>query len=197
MQDVNLTVEKKQLRKAAEKRRQFLFQSKGIYASKRLAKNFCSTWSPAYGSIISAFWPFRTELDVRPLIHHLFGLGYTIALPEITSKYEPLIFREWNPGQNLIKDNFGVMCLPKTAKIKKPDWLLVPLLAFDKNGFRLGYGGGFYDITLKSLREEKHIFAVGVGFEGQMIERVPYARHDIRLNAVLTEGVVYIMEENI
>ena len=197
MQDVNLIAEKKQLRNTAEKRRQFLFQSKGIYASKRLAKNFCSTWSPAYGYIISAFWPFRTELDVRPLIHHLFGLGYTIALPEITSKYEPLIFREWNPGQNLIKDNFGVMCLPKTAKIKKPDWLLVPLLAFDKNGFRLGYGGGFYDITLKSLREEKHIFAVGVGFEGQMIERVPYARHDIRLNAVLTEGVVYITEENI
>ena len=197
MQDVNLIAEKKQLRNTAEKRRQFLFQSKGIYASKRLAKNFCSTWSPAYGSIISAFWPFRTELDVRPLINHLFDLGYTIALPEITSKYEPLIFREWNPGQNLIKDNFGVMCLPKTAKIKKPDWLLVPLLAFDKNGFRLGYGGGFYDITLKSLREEKNIFAVGVGFEGQMIERVPYARHDIRLNAVLTEGVVYIMEENI
>ena len=197
MQDVNLIAEKKQLRNTAEKRRQFLFQSKGIYASKKLAKNFCSTWSPAYGSIISAFWPFRTELDVRPLINHLFGLGYTIALPEITSKYEPLIFREWNPGQNLIKDNFGVMCLPKTAKIKKPDWLLVPLLAFDKNGFRLGYGGGFYDITLKGLREEKNIFAVGVGFEGQMIERVPYARHDIRLNAVLTEGVVYIMEENI
>ena len=197
MQDVNLIAEKKQLRNTAEKRRQFLFQSKGIYASKRLAKNFCNTWSPANGSIISAFWPFRTELDVRPLINHLFGLGYTIALPEITSKYEPLIFREWNPGQNLIKDNFGVMCLPKTAKIKKPDWLLVPLLAFDKNGFRLGYGGGFYDITLKSLREEKNIFAVGVGFEGQMIERVPYARHDIRLNAVLTEGAVFIMKENI
>ena len=197
MQDVNLIAEKKQLRNTAEKRRQFLFQSKGIYASKRLAENFCNTWSPAYGSIISAFWPFRTELDVRPLINHLFGLGYTIALPEITSKYEPLIFREWNPGQNLIKDNFGVMCLPKTAKIKKPDWLLVPLLAFDKNGFRLGYGGGFYDITLKSLREEKNIFAIGVGFEGQMIERVPYARHDIRLNAVLTEGAVFIMEENI
>ena len=197
MQDVNLIAEKKQLRNTAEKRRQFLFQSKGIYASKRLAKNFCSTWSPAYGSIISAFWPFRTELDVRPLIHHLFGLGYTIALPEITSKYEPLIFREWNPGQNLIEDKFGVMCLPKTAKIKKPDWLLVPLLAFDKDGFRLGYGGGFYDITLKGLREEKNIFAVGVGFEGQMIERVPYARHDIRLNAVLTEGAVFIMEENI
>ena len=197
MQNVNLIAEKKQLRNTAEKRRELLFQNKGISGSKTLAENFCNTWSPVYGSTISAFWPFRTELDVRPLINHLYDLGYTMVLPEIDSKYEPLIFREWNPRQKLIKDNYGVMCLPKTAKIKTPDWLLVPLLAFDKNGFRLGYGGGFYDITLKSLREEKHIFAVGVGFEGQMIERVPYARHDIRLNAVLTEGVVYITEENI
>ncbi|MFL2934830.1 MAG: 5-formyltetrahydrofolate cyclo-ligase [Thalassobaculaceae bacterium] len=110
MQDVNLIAEKKQLRNTAEKRRQFLFQSKGIYASKRLAKNFCSTWSPAYGSIISAFWPFRTELDVRPLIHHLFGLGYTIALPEITSKYEPLIFREWKPRAEFNQGQFLASC---------------------------------------------------------------------------------------
>ena len=115
MQDVNLIAEKKQLRNTAEKRREFLFQSKGIYGSKRLVKNFCNTWSPAYGSVISAFWPFKTELDVRPLINHLYGLGYTIALPEITLKYKPLVFREWNPRQNLIKDNFGVMCLPKTC----------------------------------------------------------------------------------
>ena len=196
MQDVNLIAEKKQLRNTAEKRRELLFQSKGVSGSKILAENFCNTWSPAHGSTISAFWPFRTEMDVRPLINHLYGLGYTIALPEITLKYKPLVFREWNPRQNLIKDNFGVMCSPKTAKMKKPDWLLVPLLAFDKNGFRLGYGGGFYDITLKILKEEKNIFAVGVGFEEQMIERVPHARHDIRLDAVLTEGAVFIMEEN-
>ena len=135
MQDVNLIAEKKQLRNTAERRRELLFQNRGISGSKTLAKNFCNTWSPAYGSTISAFWPFRTELDVRPLINHLYDLGYTIVLPEIDSKYEPLIFREWNPRQNLIKDNYGVMCLPKTAKIKTPDWLLVPLLAFDKKGF--------------------------------------------------------------
>ena len=197
MQDVNLIAEKKKLRNMAEKRRELLFQSRGVPGSKILAENFCNTWSPAHGSTISAFWPFRTELDVRPLINHLYGLRYTIALPEIDSKNKPLIFREWNPRQNLIEDNYGVMCLPKTAAIKTPDWLLVPLLAFDKNGFRLGYGGGFYDITLKALKEEKNIFAIGVGFEGQMIERVPHAKHDIRLDAVLTEGGVFIMEENI
>ena len=87
MQDVNLIAEKKQLRNTAEKRRELLFQNKGISGSKTLAKNFCNTWSPAYGSTISAFWPFRTELDVRPLINHLYALGYTIALPETDSKY--------------------------------------------------------------------------------------------------------------
>ena len=127
MQDVNLIAEKKKLRNTAEKRRELLFQSRGVPGSKILAENFCNTWSPAHGSTISAFWPFRTELDVRPLINHLYGLGYTIALPEIDSKYKPLIFREWNPRQNLIEDNYGVMCLPKTATIKTPDWLLVPL----------------------------------------------------------------------
>ena len=195
MRDVNLTAEKKQLRNTAEKRRELLFQSKGVSGSRILAENFCNTWSPAHGSTISAFWPFRTELDVRPLINHLYGLGYTIALPEIDSKNKPLIFREWNPRQNLIEDNYGVMCLPKTAAIKTPDWLLVPLLAFDKNGFRLGYGGGFYDRTLAGIRAGgQAVTAIGIAFDGQQVPSVPTGPYDMPLDGVLTPTGLRLME---
>ena len=77
-----------------------------------------------------------------------------------------------------------------------PDWLLVPLLAFDKAGFRLGYGGGFYDLTLAKLRKEKKIFAIGVAYEDQIVEKLPRDQHDSRLDAILTERKVYIMGDS-
>jgi len=89
---------------------------------------------------------------------------------------------------------FGVSTPPADAAVLEPDWLLVPLLAFDARGYRLGYGGGFYDITLADLRARKKIFAIGAAYDGQEIAAVPRDANDARLDAILTEQRVLIME---
>ena len=178
---------KKIMRRDAEFRRQKLARNAGEFVPQRLLENFTETWNPPSWAVISAFWPFKSELDIRLLIHHLSGNGYSIALPEVTKKCDPLLFRKWTKDIKLVKDNYGVLCLPDNAKIVLPDWLLVPLLAVDKAGFRLGYGGGFYDLTLAKLRKEKKIFAIGVAYDDQIVEKVPRDQHDSRLDAILTE----------
>ena len=187
---------KKIMRRDAEFRRQKLARNAGEFVPQRLLENFTETWNQTSWAVISAFWPFKSELDIRLLIHHLSGNGYSIALPEVTKKCDPLLFRKWTKDIKLVKDNYGVLCLPDNAKIVLPDWLLVPLLAFDKAGFRLGYGGGFYDLTLAKLRKEKKIFAIGVAYDDQIVEKVPRDQHDSRLDAILTERQVYIMGDS-
>ena len=187
---------KKIMRRDAEFRRQKLARNAGEFVPQRLLENFTETWNPPSWAVISAFWPFKSELDIRLLIHHLSGIGYSIALPEVTKKCDPLLFRKWTKDIKLVKDNYGVLCLPDNAKIVLPDWLLVPLLAVDKAGFRLGYGGGFYDLTLAKLRKEKKIFAIGVAYDDQIVEKVPRDQHDSRLDAILTERQVYIMGDS-
>ena len=187
---------KKIMRRDAEFRRQKLARNAGEFVPQRLLENFTETWNPPSWVVISAFWPFKSELDIRLLIHHLGGNGYSIALPEVTKKCDPLLFRKWTKDIKLVKDNYGVLCLPDNAKIVLPNWLLVPLLAFDKAGFRLGYGGGFYDLTLAKLRKEKKIFAIGVAYDDQIVEKVPRDQHDSRLDAILTERQVYIMGDS-
>jgi 5-formyltetrahydrofolate cyclo-ligase len=193
--DRDINSEKKILRASAEKKRQLLCRFEAQKASISIVQKFCETWSPPFGSIVSAFWPFRAELDVRPLIYRLKVEGYTIALPQVVAKATPLLFREWEPGTPLLADKYGVLCLPDTSAIIEPDWLFVPLLAFDKDGYRLGYGGGFYDLTLTKLRKEKKIFAVGVAYECQLVSRVPRTKRDVRLDAVLTEGQIFNIED--
>jgi 5-formyltetrahydrofolate cyclo-ligase len=193
--DRNIDSEKKILRVSAEKKRQLLCRRDAQKASISIVQNFCETWSPPFGSIISAFWPFRAELDVRPLIYRLKVEGYTIALPQVVAKARPLLFREWTTTTPLLADKYGVLCLPDTSAIIEPDWLFVPLLAFDKNGYRLGYGGGFYDLTLTKLRKEKKIFAVGVAYECQLVSMVPRTKRDVRLDAVLTEGQIFNIKD--
>ena len=193
--DSDIDYEKKILRVIAEKKRQLLCRRDAQKASMSIVQNFFESWLPPLGSIVSAFWPFRAELDVRPLIYRLKAEGYTIALPQVIAKATPLLFREWEPATPLLADKYGVLCLPDTSAIIEPDWLLVPLLAFDKNGYRLGYGGGFYDLTLTKLRKEKKIFAIGVAYECQLVSRVPHTKRDVRLDAILTEGQIFNIKD--
>jgi 5-formyltetrahydrofolate cyclo-ligase len=193
--DKDIGSEKEVLRASAEKKRRLLCRRDAQKASFLIVQNFFEMWSPPFGSVVSAFWPFRAELDVRPLIYRLKAEGYTIALPQVIAKATPLLFREWKPTTPLLADKYGVLCLPDTSAIIEPDWLFVPLLAFDKNAYRLGYGGGFYDLTLTKLRKEKEIFAIGVAYECQLVSRVPRTKHDIRLDAVLTEGQIFNIKD--
>jgi 5-formyltetrahydrofolate cyclo-ligase len=188
-----LTSDKAALRKITGGRRDQL-AAVAPDSAERFKHRFLETWKLSAGTVVSAFWPIRSELDTRPLIQALHDLGCVIALPVVKARLTALEFRQWTPDTRLDVGQFGVSTPPADAAVLEPDWLLVPLLAFDARGYRLGYGGGFYDITLADLRARKKIFAIGAAYDGQEIAAVPRDANDARLDAILTEQRVLIME---
>ncbi len=140
--------------------------------------------------ILSAFIPFRSEIDTRPLMVRLAGDGWTTCLPIIKGAGEPLIFRKWLPGEPLERGAMDIERPADSAPEVEPDVLIVPLLAFDRQGYRLGYGGGFYDRTLARLRAKKKIIAIGVAYAAQEAESVPHTAHDQPLDYIITERSV-------
>lgn len=138
-------------------------------------------------AVVSGFWPMAEELDIRPLMMELANQGCQLALPVVVAKKQPLVFRAWRPGDPLETGVFGTLHpLPK-REVVEPDALIVPLLAVDEEGWRLGYGGGFYDRTLEALRSRKRIAAIGVGFNEQIVPEVPHDQNDQRLDWLLTD----------
>jgi 5-formyltetrahydrofolate cyclo-ligase len=140
---------------------------------------------PSPGSVVSGFWPMAAEIDIRPLLLALHARGHTIVLPVTPKRGLPLSFRIWRPGDTLVAERFGTM-RPSGEELS-PDFLLVPLLAFDRTGGRLGYGAGYYDRTLSRLSPR---FALGCAFAAQEVPEVPMGPHDVRLDAVATEREV-------
>ena len=136
---------------------------------------------------IAAFWPMGEEIDIRPLLQALHDDGHPLCLPRTPRRGEPLTFHAWQPGDALGRGPVGTSQPPASAAVIEPDALIVPLLAVDPAGFRLGYGGGYYDRTLIRLRSRRAITAIGVCFEAQRIERVPTGPNDARLDFLLTE----------
>ncbi len=138
-------------------------------------------------AIVSGFWPIKEEIDIRPLLIELFNQGCQVALPVVPGKGQRLLFRAWRPGDPLEEGVFGTLQPLSRREVVEPAALLVPLLACDANGWRLGYGGGFYDRTLAALRAKGGITAVGVGFDGQLVPDVPHGPQDERLDWLLTD----------
>jgi 5-formyltetrahydrofolate cyclo-ligase len=136
---------------------------------------------------ISAFWPMGDEIDIRPLLQALHDDGHPLCLPRTPRRGEPLTFHAWRPGDRLERGPVGTSQPPAASAVIEPDALIVPLLAVDPAGFRLGYGGGYYDRTLTRLRSRRAITAIGVCFEAQRIGRVPTGPNDARLDFLLTE----------
>ena len=140
--------------------------------------------SPA---VVSGFWPIKDEIDIRPLMIELFNQGCQLALPVVQGKALPLIFRAWRPGDPLEAGVFGTLQPSAKREVIEPDALIVPLLACDPGGWRVGYGGGFYDRTLMDLRAQRNVTAIGVAFDGQCVAAVPHGPDDQRLDWLLTE----------
>lgn len=139
------------------------------------------------GAVVSGFWPIGDEIDIRPLLHAFHARGHPIVLPVTPKRGESLTFRLWQPGDVLVREPFGTM--RPIGEERVPTFLLVPLLAFDRQGHRLGYGGGYYDRTLSALQGA---FALGCAYAAQEVDQVPVAPYDARLNAVATErGVIF------
>jgi 5-formyltetrahydrofolate cyclo-ligase len=140
----------------------------------------------ASGAVVSGFASLPEELRAWPLLRRLHGDGYRLCLPVMQGKGEPLLFRAWAPGDAMDSGVWGI-AEPKADKpALEPDVLLVPLLAFDAAGRRIGYGGGFYDRTLRALRSRKRIVAVGLAYDEQKVDAVPHLDYDERLDWVLT-----------
>lgn len=143
--------------------------------------------SIAVSARVSAYWPMGSELDVLPAIEALHERGHAIALPVMLGPARPLIFRLWSPGMTLQAAGFGTSEPPAEAQEVEPQVLIVPLLAFDRNGFRLGYGGGFYDRTLAKLRAKSEVLAIGAAYAAQEVESVPREATDLALDWIVTE----------
>ena len=142
-------------------------------------------------AVVSAFLAIGEEINPAPLMSRLHREGWQIALPVMVGKGRPLIFRAWSPGAPLRTVMWGIREPDETAPEVGPDVLLVPLLAFDRTGSRLGYGGGFYDRTIRGLRNQKKITTVGLAFSGQEVDAVPHLDYDERLDWILTpEGPI-------
>jgi len=142
--------------------------------------------APPGGAVVAGFWPMAAEIDIRPLLIALHHRGHPIVLPVTPKRGNPLTFRLWRPGDPLETERSGTV--RPIGDLAVPDFLLVPLLAFDRTGARLGYGAGYYDRTLAGLPGR---VTLGCAFAAQEVDSVPVGPYDRRLNAVASErGVI-------
>jgi 5-formyltetrahydrofolate cyclo-ligase len=139
------------------------------------------------GAIVSGFMPMKSEINPLPLLKRLAAEGAKLALPVVAGRGKPLIMRAWAFGEALDSGVWGIRQPKPEAPEVDPDILIVPLAAFDRSGHRIGYGAGYYDLTINRLRGLKTVVAVGVAFATQEIPSVPATERDARLDLVLTE----------
>jgi len=152
----------------------------------RLAGHVLRHAPPPAGAVVAGFWPLPGEIDIRPLLHALVQRGHAVLLPFTPPRGQPLVFRRWRPGDAMAAGRFGTPT--PIGEMMVPDMLLVPLLAFDRRGHRLGYGAGYYDRTLATLPRAG---TLGCAFAAQELDSVPAGPQDVRLAAIATErGII-------
>ncbi|MCC5956585.1 MAG: 5-formyltetrahydrofolate cyclo-ligase [Natronohydrobacter sp.] len=134
--------------------------------------------------IVSGYMAMRGEIDP---IDVMVGHSGPVCVPVITGKAQPLEFHRWTADSRMVAGTFKAL-IPETRDPLVPDVLIVPLLAFDRRGYRLGYGGGFYDRTLERLRASGPVLAIGFAFDAQEVPRVPTEATDQRLDLIVTPG---------
>jgi len=210
---------KRALRREMRARRRAIPPPLAILAAEAVCARVLGLLSPSAGTLapIAGYWPLGGELDLRPTLTALHTLGFSCALPVVTAPDQPLCFRAWTPAVALTAGNHGPQTPPPSAPEVRPAILLVPLLAFDRTGRRLGQGGGYYDRTLAVLRGTSTgagagvgvgagagagtgtstvagsdagsgpVQAIGIAFACQEVAAVPDGGHDQPLDAVITE----------
>jgi 5-formyltetrahydrofolate cyclo-ligase len=185
----NIVTQKAELRGAALTRRDALSPEERAAAAETIAaRAFPVPLAP--GTIVSGFMPLKSELNPLPLLRKLAEAGATLALPAIAGRGKPLIMRAYAFGDELARGQWGIREPKPEAAEVAPDILLVPLAAFDRAGHRIGYGAGYYDMTIAALRAKKKVIAVGLAFAAQEIREVPATPRDEALDLVLTEREV-------
>lgn len=182
------SIQKQTLRRAALDRRAALApQARRDAAEAVVARGLDLARDRAGGAPVALFRSYRDEIDTGPLIAALAAAGFALALPAVIDPAGALAFRRWAPGEALADGYKGIAEPPDTAATATPRLLFVPLVAFDRRGYRLGYGEGHYDRTLAALKKDGVAFAAGLAYADQETFRIPDLPHDVRLDAVLTE----------
>jgi 5-formyltetrahydrofolate cyclo-ligase len=146
--------------------------------------------------VVSGFSPMKSEINPIPLMRRLADAGANLALPTIAGRGNPLTMRAWAFGEPLNSGQWGIREPFPDARVVDPDILIVPLAAFDRAGHRIGYGAGYYDMTINALRAKKPVVAIGIAFAAQEIPLVPATERDARLDLVLTEREIIDFREH-
>jgi 5-formyltetrahydrofolate cyclo-ligase len=188
MDEASLSAAKQAARRLARQRRSLIPPDQAARAALQIADRIADRWSLDSGPV-AGYWPLSGEIDPRPLLVRC----PIAALPVMQGPGLPLLFRRWRQGDPLQTAAFGVQEPGPEAELVRPFLLLLPLLAFDRRGGRLGYGGGFYDRTLAALRsafraDGAPVIAIGIGFAQQEVPEVPTGPADMPLDAVVTEA---------
>jgi 5-formyltetrahydrofolate cyclo-ligase len=178
---------KRQCRAAALEARARAHAQSALTAPARLQAFGLDFLDVPPGLAVSGFMPFRDEINVLPLFARLAAEGWVTAMPVVVGPGLPLRFRVWAPGDPTVPGPWSIPVPPEDAPEVEPDVVLVPMLAFDKTGHRLGYGGGYYDRSLARLRALKPVIALGVAYAAQAFPEVPVAPYDEPLDWILTE----------
>lgn len=161
-------------------------QVAGAALCRHLAALIGQRFGGARGRVFSAYWPIKGEPDLRPLMAELHHAGVLIALPLVEVKAAPLVFRRWTPDTRMVRGDWNIPVPPPEAEAVTPEIALAPLVGWTDDGYRLGYGGGYFDRTLAALSPRP--FTIGVGFQTARLETIYPQPHDIRLDLIVTDA---------
>ena len=190
MISISISKKKQHLRSVLKKKRKEIFLNNGVIFAEIISNHFYS-WFKNQKNIynLAFYYPINTEVDPFPIARLLKERNLNYCLPVVQKLNSPLIFREWKEDTKLVVSNFGAK-IPSEGDLIVPDLMLIPLLAYDDFGYRLGYGGGFYDRTILNFKQnvEKKVFTVGLAFSCQKYSgKLPIDKNDKKIDSVLTE----------
>jgi 5,10-methenyltetrahydrofolate synthetase len=179
---------RKARREALIARRVAIPEAERNAANARMTAALVDGFTPPAETVVGFCWPFKNELDARFAVRHWREAGAHGALPEVTAPRTPLTFRLWKPGVPMRAGVYDIP-VPDGTPIALPDIAIVPMNGFDARGYRLGYGGGFFDRTLAAL--ERRVVAIGIAFDALRMETIHPQPHDIPMDFVVTESAIY------
>lgn len=140
--------------------------------------------------VIAAYMPIRTEISPLAAMTIMYGQGKRICVPVVLGEAQPLEFREWTPDCTMVEGAFGAP-IPESGEVLVPDLVITPLLSWDADGYRLGYGGGYYDRSFEQMRARRHTLGVGFAYDAQKVAKVPREATDQPLDAMVTEKDIH------
>lgn len=176
------------LRSLAKAKRDEVLGRDRANLSRRIAAFGLDALPAPPGAIVSLFMGMADEIDTGPLARWLVAEGFRLAMPVMQGRSKPLLFRAWTPGDDMDEAKWGIREPKPDRPALEPAVVIAPLLAFDREGWRLGYGGGFYDRTLAALRRAGSIVAIGLALDELEVDAVPHLDYDERLDWVLTQS---------